>query len=130
MDATLDQNQSVVLAQSRLTFDDYVLQKIANQCAQEVDGILGMDGNMVDSISETFGNERLSKGISVEVDENQVTYDMSAILSYDADARAVFKALCHHVETKVKQMTGLQVLELNLHVSDMMTRREWQKANS
>jgi len=131
MQAEMTDTHEMLLANSRLTFDDYVLQKIGSHCAQAVDGILGMDGNVVDSISETFGrDERLSKGIKVDVGEAQVSYDMTAILAYDVDAQEVFRELCQKTEASVKQMTGLQLVELNLHVSDIMTRREWQKANT
>lgn len=34
------------------------------------------------------------------------------------------------VDTAVMRMTGLQLVELNLHVSDVLTRSEWQKRQS
>ncbi len=115
---------------SRLTFDDYVLQKIAGICAQRVDGILEMDGNVVDKVSETLGrDERITKGIKVDVGEQQVAIDMTAVVEYDADAQKLYDVLCAEVAQAVTHMTGLQVIELNLHVSDVITRREWQKMN-
>ena len=43
-----------LMANSRLTFDDQVITKITALCAHEVDGILGMDGNVMDTIADTF----------------------------------------------------------------------------
>lgn len=117
-------------ANSRLTFDDYVLQKIAGICAQQVDGILAMDGNVVDKVSETLGrDERITKGIRVDVGEQQVAIDMTAVVEYDADAQKIYDDLCTQVVQAVKRMTGLQVIELNLQVSDVITRHDWQKLN-
>lgn len=117
-------------ANSRLTFDDYVIQKIVGICAQQIDGILEMDGNVVDKVSETLGrDERITKGIKVDVGEQQVAIDMTAVVEYDVDTHKIYDALCAKVVQAVSHMTGLQVIELNLEVSDVLTRREWQKAN-
>ncbi|WP_407892841.1 Asp23/Gls24 family envelope stress response protein [Lacticaseibacillus sp. N501-2] len=117
-------------ANSRLTFDDYVIQKIAGICAQQTEGILSMDGNVVDKVSETLGrDERISKGIKVEVGEQQVAIDMTAVIEYDADAQKLYDVLAAKVAQAVNRMTGLQVIELNLHVADVLTRREWQQLN-
>lgn len=130
MQATTDNGLETVKANSRLTFDDYVLQKIAGICAQHVDGILEMDGNVIDKVSETLGrDERVTKGIKVDVGEQQVAIDLTAVIEYDVDAQRIFDDLCLKVSQAVERMTGLQLIELNLNVSDVLTRREWQKAS-
>ncbi|WP_390406631.1 Asp23/Gls24 family envelope stress response protein [Lacticaseibacillus jixiensis] len=117
-------------ANSRLSFDDYVLQKIAGICAQQVDGILSMDGNVIDKVSETLGrDERITKGIKVDVGEQQVIIEMTVVIEYDVDAQVIFDMLCTKVKAAVKHMTGLELVTLNLHVSDVLTRSEWQKLN-
>ncbi|WP_125705101.1 Asp23/Gls24 family envelope stress response protein [Lacticaseibacillus daqingensis] len=128
MQSITDTDLAALKANSRLTFDDYVIQKIAGICAQHIEGLLEMDGNMVDKVSETLGrDERITKGIKVEVGEKQVAIDMTAVIEYDVDAQRIFDALRAKVAQAVERMTGLQVVELNLHVSDVMTRRDWQK---
>ena len=130
MQTIMDNDVTQLKASSQLTFDDQVLEKIAGICAKEVDGILGMDGNMVDSLAETFSkDERVTKGISAEVGEKQVAIDMNTILAYDADAQQIFDELCRRISHAVKKMTGLQLVELNVHVRDILTRREWQQVN-
>lgn len=130
MQTLADNDTTQLRANSRLTFEDQVLEKIAGICAQAIDGILGMDGNVVDSLAETFTkDERVTKGISAEVGETQVALNLNVILAYDADAQAIFDTLCDRTRRAIQQMTGLQLVELNLHVRDIMTRREWQKAN-
>jgi uncharacterized alkaline shock family protein YloU len=130
MQTQVDYDTTQLRANSRLTFEDQVLEKIAGICAQAIDGILGMDGNVVDSLAETFTkDERVTKGISAEVGETQVALNLNVILAYDADAQAIFDTLCDRTSRAIQQMTGLQLVELNLHVRDIMTRREWQKTN-
>ncbi|WP_203623425.1 Asp23/Gls24 family envelope stress response protein [Lacticaseibacillus sp. 866-1] len=113
---------------SKLTFEPYVLEKIAGICAQQIPGILAMDGNVVDKMAESLGrDEKITKGIKAEVGEHQVAVDMTALLEFDADAKAVHEALITAVQAAALRMTGLQLVELNLHVADVLTRSEWQK---
>lgn len=130
MQATATTELQTLKANSRLSFDDYVLQKIAGICAQQVDGILSMDGNVIDKVSETLGrDERITKGIKVDVGEQQVIIEMTVVIEYDVDAQVIFDALCTKVQAAVKHMTGLELVTLNLHVSDVLTRSEYQKLN-
>lgn len=114
-------------ANSHLTFDDHVLEKIAGICARDVDGLLEMDGNVIDSLTETLGKDAsITKGISAEVDEHVVTIDMNAIVAYNTDTQALFDTLCDRIYQAVTHMTGLELTALNLHVQDVLTRKEWK----
>ena len=119
-----------LMANSRLTFDDQVITKITALCAHEVDGILGMDGNVMDTIADTFTkSDNTGKGIKVDVGEQQVAIDVDVLLEFDRDAQALFHQLCERVSARIKQMTGLQVVALNMNVKDVLTKREWQQQN-
>ena len=126
--ASVASHQETLMANSRLTLEDKVVEKIAAICAQNVDGILGMDGSVMDNLTETFSSgENLTKGISAEVGEKQVALDMDVFLEFDSNAQAIFKQLCEKISAQIERMTGLQLVELNMHVKDVLTKREWQK---
>ena len=83
---------------------------------------------MMDNLTETFSSgENLTKGISAEVGEKQVAIDMDVFLEFDSNAQAIFKQLCDKISAQIERMTGLQLVELNMHVKDVLTKREWQK---
>ena len=83
---------------------------------------------MMDNLTETFSSgENITKGISAEVGEKQVAIDMDVFLAFDSDAQALFNQLCEKISAQITRMTGLQLVELNLHVKDVLTKREWQK---
>lgn len=114
---------------SHLTFEDRVLEKIAGICAQDIDGLLEMDGNVIDSLTETFGKDAsITKGISAEVDEHEVTIEMNAIVAYNTDTQALFNTLCDRIYQAITHMTGLELTALNLHIQDVLTRKEWKAA--
>lgn len=117
-----------VCSNSELTFDGAVFEKIAGFEASKIDGILTTNGNMFEKMTENFSSgENITKGISADVSDDTVTIDMDGTLAYDADAVSIHRRLCDSVSEKVKRMTGFNVEALNLHVTDMLTKKEWQK---
>ena len=54
--ASVASHQETLMANSRLTFEDKVVEKIAAICAQNVDGILGMDGSVMDNLTYSLPN--------------------------------------------------------------------------
>lgn len=128
MQTMTDPGAATLIESSKLTFEPYVLEKIAGICAQDIPGILAMDGNVIDKMAESLGrDEKITKGIKAEVGEHQVAIDMTALLEYDANAKEIHERLIQTATDAVMRMTGLQLVELNLHVADVLTRSEWQK---
>ncbi len=115
--------------ESKLTFEDSVIEKIAAIACHEVPGVLDMKGGFFSGISEQFGGYNLTKGISADVGEEEAAIDASIILEYGHSAPKVFEELKRNISQSVGQMTGLKVVEVNVRVDDVMTRKEFQLKN-
>ncbi|GEK06920.1 Asp23/Gls24 family envelope stress response protein [Schleiferilactobacillus harbinensis] len=127
MDATQDAVTKTPMV-STLSFADGVITKIAGVAIREVDGVLAMTGGFLDDIADKFRNQvDLTKGISAEVGEKQVAIDVDIVLEYGRDAQQIFQKICDRVRDRIEGMTGLTVVELNVHVSDVLTREAWRK---
>ncbi|GAB1798080.1 Asp23/Gls24 family envelope stress response protein [Priestia megaterium] len=113
--------------QNTLTFEDQVIKKIAGIAANEIKGILSMSGGFMSGLTDRFrGTEDITKGINAEVGEKQVALDLKVIVEYGKNIPAIFSEIVNIVKKSVHEMTGLEVVEVNMHVEDVMTRSEFE----
>jgi len=113
--------------QNTLTFEDQVIKKIAGIAANEIKGILSMSGGFMSGLTDRFrSTEDITKGINAEVGEKQVALDLKVIVEYGKNVPSIFSETVNNVKKSVHDMTGLEVVEVNMHVEDVMTRSEFE----
>ncbi|MED3871918.1 Asp23/Gls24 family envelope stress response protein [Priestia megaterium] len=113
--------------QNTLTFEDQVIKKIAGIAANEIKGILSMSGGFMSGLTDRFrSTEDITKGINTEVGEKQVALDLKVIVEYGKNVPAIFSETVNNVKKSVHEMTGLEVVEVNMHVEDVMARSEFE----
>lgn len=95
---------------------DEVVSVIAGLAATEIEGVAGMSGGIVGGIAEALGRKNLSKGVKVEVSEQEATVDLSLIVDYETRIPDVAWAVQDKVKRAIETMTGLAVVNVNIHV--------------
>ncbi|MFB4159744.1 Asp23/Gls24 family envelope stress response protein [Geomicrobium sp. JSM 1781026] len=115
----------------KLTFDDEVVKKVTAIATRQTEGILGMSGSIFQGLTERFGGtENISKGISAEVGEKQVALDIEVIIEYGKSIPNIYDTVKTNVSDAIHEMTGLEVVEFNMHVEDVLTRKEYEEKES
>ncbi|MEU5437951.1 Asp23/Gls24 family envelope stress response protein [Streptomyces sp. NPDC020719] len=109
----------------RTTIADGVVEKIAGLAAREVGGVHAMGSGL----SRTFGAVRdrvpggskaaVSRGVKAEVGEVQTALDLEIVVDYGVSISEVARAVRENVIDAVERMTGLEVVEVNIAVSDV-----------
>lgn len=110
--------------------------KIANEAVAtyagiavaEVPGVYGMAGGFAGGFTEAIsGKKNLARGIKVEVGEKDTKIDVSIVVEYGARIPDVAFEIQTRVKKSVENMTGLKVLEVNVHVQGVHARSEKEK---
>ena len=95
---------------------DEVVSIIAGLAATEIEGIAGMSGGLVGGIAEMLGRKNFSKGVKVEVGEREAAIDLYIIVKYGSRIPDVALAAQENIKQAIENMTGLSVVEVNVHV--------------
>ena len=96
---------------------DDVVALIAAFAAMEVEGVSGMAGGLdMDTVSRG-GMKRLGRTVKVEVGAEGVRVDLSIELVYGYSIHETCSKVQSKVRTAVENMTGLEVLDVNIRVA-------------
>ena len=95
---------------------DEVVSIIAGLAATEVEGIAGMSGGIAGGIAEMLGRKNFANGVKVEVGEKEAAVDLYIIVKYGVRIPDVALAAQENVKQAIENMTGLSVVEVNIHV--------------
>lgn len=105
-----------------IKISDDVVAVIAGVAVSEVPGVSGMAGGFAGGISEVLsGKKNMSKGIKVEVGEKETKIDVNIIVEYGTRIPDVAFEIQNRVKKAVETMTGLNVVEVNVHVQGVNT---------
>lgn len=119
--------QSVVNDMGTIKITDEVVAIIAGIAAMEVPGVTSMSGGIAGGIAEALGRKNLSKGVKVEVGEKEAAIDLFIIVEYGYRIPEVAWTIQERVKNAVEDMTGLNVVEVNIHIQGVNIEREHRK---
>lgn len=116
--------QRVVNDIGTIKITDEVVAIIAGIAAMEVPGVTSMSGGIAGGIAEALGRKNLSKGVKVEVGEKEAAIDLFIIVEYGYRIPEVAWTIQERVKNAVEDMTGLNVVEVNIHIQGVNIEKE------
>ncbi len=99
-----------------IRISEEVVAIVASIATMEVPGVAGMSGGIAGGIAEILGRKNLSKGVKVEVGEKEAAIDVYVIIEYGSRIPEVSWNVQEKVKKQVESMTGLSVIEVNIHI--------------
>lgn len=101
-----------------------VVAIIAGLAATEIEGVAGMSGGIAGGITELLGRKNLAKGVKVEVGEKEAAVDLFIVVNFGVRIPDVAIKIQENVKKAIEGMTGLQVVEVNVHVQGVVFPQE------
>ncbi len=90
-----------------------VVAIIASLAAGEIEGVASMSGGVGSGIAEILGHK---KGVKVETGEEECVVDLSVVVEYGVSIPDVAQSIQMNVKDAIESMTGLNAVEINIHV--------------
>ncbi|AXK85118.1 Asp23/Gls24 family envelope stress response protein [Nocardia farcinica] len=121
---TAPKRNDLVTDQGSTTIADVVVQKVAGLAAREVRGVHALGGGAARAFSAIRdripgASASIGQGVSVEVGETQAAVDLEIVVEYGVAIAELARTVRRNVITAIEQMTGLEVVEVNIHVNDV-----------
>ena len=98
---------------------DEVVAIIAGLAATEVEGVSSMSGNITNELVSRLGMKNLSKGVTVEMNENTVSVYLALNIAYGVKIPDVSANVQEKVKTAIETMTGLEVSKVDIRIANV-----------
>lgn len=100
-----------------ISIENEVIARIAGLTAVDCYGIVGMVAkNMKDGLVQLLKRESLTKGIRINVNEEQISIDLHIIVEYGTNITAIAENIISTVKYKVETVCGIAVEQVNVFV--------------
>ena len=103
--------------QGSIRISEDVVASIAALAASETEGVSGLYSSITSDIVSFLSKKNLSKGVRIDIsDEGTVKVDIGFLAVFGHNICDVAKQVQQNVKSSVESMTGLKVVEVNVHV--------------
>lgn len=105
-----------------------VIGSIAMLAATEIEGIIGLKGNLVNKIAELFG-KKYERGVKVEINEKDVRINLSIIIQYGTIIPEVAAKVQQNVKKRIEDLVGLNVVRVDVNVQSVQIFEKAKKTS-
>lgn len=113
----------------KVEIDAGVIRIIAALTCLEVDGVAAMGGGgWMGDLADWF-SKNLSKGVTVVMNQDQVTIDLKVVAKYGKPLHEVGRNIQEKVRYAVESMTGLTVQAVNVSIVDVEFEARTETSN-
>ncbi|MBS3887216.1 MAG: Asp23/Gls24 family envelope stress response protein [Dethiobacter sp.] len=101
----------------KVIISEELIAMLVGVSAVECHGLVGMSSRKLkDGIAELLGRDKLSRGVEVKLEGDQLTVDLHIIVAYGVKIPEVAANVMDKVKAALEKQTGLTVTQVNVHV--------------
>lgn len=127
MEREIDKNTVVLKEDSSIgavKIADDVVAMIASLATTEIEGVSAMAGNITNELMSKVGMKNLTKGVKVDVLENNVTVDLAVTMEYGYNIPATCQKVQQKVKNAIENMTGLTCTDVNIRIAGINMKKD------
>lgn len=102
-----------------IKISEEVIKKISAIAAAKVEGIYSMGGSVREEIAGFLGFADMSKGVNVDMQEQEVEISLNVVIKYGYRVPDVSYLVQKSVKKQVEELTGLYVKAVNINVQSI-----------
>jgi len=107
-----------------IRISDDVVATIAGLAALDTPGIAGMSGGISEGLAKRLSGKNVQKGVTVEVGQVEAAVHLRVIVQYGLPIHNVCRELQLNVKEAVENMTGLNVVRVDVKVEGVVFKDE------
>lgn len=96
-----------------------VISVIASIAVSEVEGVQGVFTDMRNQTLERLGVKNLSKGVKVEIIDNEIYLNVYCALKYGSKISTTALRIQEAIHSAIKNMTALTPKQINVHITHL-----------
>ncbi|MBR5318575.1 MAG: Asp23/Gls24 family envelope stress response protein [Peptococcaceae bacterium] len=105
-----------VNAYGSIKISEDAIAGIVSMVAAQIKGISAMSGSMAAGLTEKLGKKNLTKGVKVELNDQDVIIALYIFVEYGVKIPKLALEIQNQVRDSIHTMTGLRVKEVNIYV--------------
>lgn len=109
-------------AEANVTPAEYnreAIEKTAASVTKNVQGIVGMSGNVADRMTERLGSNNPRKGVQAFIDEQTLSIELTVTARYGENLQSLQQRVKAAVTEALQPMTGLTITSVKLLVENI-----------
>lgn len=123
---------ALVTDRGTTSIEESVIAKIAAIAAREIDGVAGLGGKVSGAfaslVSRIRSEESSTSGVGVEVGTRQAAADLIIRATYPTPLKELTEKIRDNVIDRIETLTHLEVVEVNIVVTDLVFPGEEDEA--
>ena len=103
---------------------DEVLIVIAGTAALEIDGVVGIGGQILSNPNDKAVRKHMIRGIRMKIEDEEVKLGISITVKYGYKIQDVSVQVQERIKTAIETMTGLNVKKVNVVVGALVNDKK------